>query len=321
MAANKKARTAGDEVPWEALEEGGQKAVSTWLDRGGSVDAQEQTGNSLLMIASKNGHLSVVQLLLKHKASLELQVRGCTALWQASAHGHEKVVNILLKHGASLGSECSEGCTELMIAASGGHPHVVSALLKAGAPLSPRGCAGLNALQLARRDDNAARFVPVSLDAKAECAREIQAYTMVKEAEEKEAGEEEEGDGAEEDDEEAAAAGAGAGDGSSEQEGRQFELWRNPELSINAMGEPFSAWTAQMCDGRWWAVYTKANRSGQRRMDKITSGKPKGYTEWHLVAERDLDDSSWDSDLDFNLLLSGGGMSATQARMATIDSK
>ena len=96
------------------------------------------------------------------------------------------------------------------------------------------------------------------------------------------------------------------------------ELWRNPELSINAYGEPLSAWAAQMRDGRWWAVHTKANRDGSsaRRMDKITAGKPKGYTERHLVAEKDLDADSWDLDFDYHLVLSGGGMSATQVSSA-----
>ena len=103
-------------------------------------------------------------------------------------------------------------------------------------------------------------------------------------------------------------------DENSEQKPRKFELWRNPELSINSMGEPLSAWAAQMIDGRWWAVYTKANRDGPVcRTGKITRGKPKGYTERHLVAEKDLDADSWDLDLDYNLVFSGpGGMSATQ---------
>jgi len=86
--------------------------------------------------------------------------------------------------------------------------------------------------------------------------------------------------------------------------GRRFEVWRNPTKSVDAMGEPFSAWTVELQrpPGWWSTVWTDP---GKGRQDGLTQSKPAGYTERHLVEEGDLSPEAWDGELDYHLVLSG----------------
>ncbi len=63
------------------------------------VHVQER--GSPLMIASQNGHLAIVELLVAAKAHVNAQnVRGTTALHIAVVTGKIEIVSILLKNGA-----------------------------------------------------------------------------------------------------------------------------------------------------------------------------------------------------------------------------
>ncbi len=66
-----------------------------------NVDAQDLSGNTILMLASYYGHLELVQLILSRGAAPNLQDKqGRTALQRARDLGHLEVVELLKKAGA-----------------------------------------------------------------------------------------------------------------------------------------------------------------------------------------------------------------------------
>ena len=90
-----------------------------------------------LVIASHNGHLNSVKILLRYGADIEARgtlkigdevSEGCTPLWGAAAAGHLAVVELLT----------STGSTPLRVAAHEGHLDIVRCLVHRGADVNAR---------------------------------------------------------------------------------------------------------------------------------------------------------------------------------------
>ena len=88
----------------EAVLEGDEITVKKLLESG-QANANEQnsiTGDSVLIVAAANGHLNIVNLLLRHGAKVNyFNLRNNTfALMEAAKKGHKKIVEILLSKGS-----------------------------------------------------------------------------------------------------------------------------------------------------------------------------------------------------------------------------
>ncbi|XP_063924815.1 uncharacterized protein LOC135138746 [Zophobas morio] len=98
----------------------------------------EFDGSTPLIIASREGHETVVECLVKCGAEINRADKyGWTPLYEASSQGHEKIVECLVKCGAEINSPNKNGQTPLYAASSQGHEKIVECLVKCGAKINP----------------------------------------------------------------------------------------------------------------------------------------------------------------------------------------
>jgi ankyrin repeat protein len=121
-----------------AAQLGNINLVINSLAQGADVDAVHNIGVTPLYIASQNGHLAVVELLLKKGADPEFKfpVNDMTPLCNSAYNGKAAVVQMLLDYGADIEAKIGSA-TVLHLAAQRGQREVVKLLLENGASLTP----------------------------------------------------------------------------------------------------------------------------------------------------------------------------------------
>lgn len=155
------------------------------LARGLDPDTVDASGNTLLILAARDGNAETVEALLKYRPRIGYRnLAGDSALMLAVLRGHAAVVDVLLAGGAPLNHDgwtplhyaAFEGRLEildrliaagaqidalapnksdaLMLAARNGHIAVVRRLLSRGVPLDRRNDAGFNAEEWAAANGN-----------------------------------------------------------------------------------------------------------------------------------------------------------------------
>ena len=113
---------------------GDTRDVAQMVQRGASVDSTDIEGNTLLMLAARDGHLDLVDFLIKQRAKLNARnSAGDTALRLAAFRGHLSVVQRLIAGGANVNMP---GWTPLAYAAYNGHTEIATVLVKAGADVN-----------------------------------------------------------------------------------------------------------------------------------------------------------------------------------------
>src|SRR6266566_5415229 len=117
-----------------ASQEGHVDAVHVLLDHGAHVNSQENVNWTPLHFASREGNLEVVQLLLEHEATLNARsVYKSSPVYLASESGHLEVVRLLGDHGADVQLRGSGGLTPFQAATGAKRHNVAQLLLKYGA--------------------------------------------------------------------------------------------------------------------------------------------------------------------------------------------
>jgi ankyrin repeat protein len=85
-----------------ATQEGHLGIVKVLLEHGVSIDnATTDDGTTPLFMAAQEGYLGIVMVLLEHGALIDTAVGGTTPLFIAAANGHLELV-MVIKHGASI---------------------------------------------------------------------------------------------------------------------------------------------------------------------------------------------------------------------------
>jgi uncharacterized protein len=116
---------------WLACYEGRLPVVTLLLQMGADPTIADHRGMSPLMIASAQGHLKVVRVLLSHptaKASITLRDdHGKTALWWSCCCGRGGVARALLERGADPTIANNDGTTPMAVAMEGPPHHRISA--------------------------------------------------------------------------------------------------------------------------------------------------------------------------------------------------
>ena len=95
------------------------------------VNAKE-AGVTPLHTAVVNGHVKLVELLLKNEADVNARRDndGATPLYAAAERKHVKLVRLLLENGANVDASRTDGNTPLYVAVREGHVEPVELLLK-----------------------------------------------------------------------------------------------------------------------------------------------------------------------------------------------
>ena len=117
-----------------ASQEGHVDAVHVLLDHGAHVNSLDYLNWIPLHFASRMGNLKVVELLLEHKAILNARSDfDSSPVYMASQFGHLEVVRLLGDHGADVHLRGDIDLTPFQVATRWGHHDVAELLLEYGA--------------------------------------------------------------------------------------------------------------------------------------------------------------------------------------------
>jgi hypothetical protein len=171
----------------QAMEQNDVATVMRLLQRGMDVNTSDRSGNTLLMLAARNGEETMLDYLLQNRANLSKRNKyGDTALmlaalagrltvveklvtagaevdppgisWTplsyAAFNGHVPVMRFLLDHQAAIDAQAANGATALMIASRNGHLEAVELLLARHADVRLLDRQGKTALEIAKAARN-----------------------------------------------------------------------------------------------------------------------------------------------------------------------
>ena len=140
--------TKGQHGLFEAQQKDSQKAAVALLESAAlDVNALNDKGESLLMMAALKGKVALCELLLKRGAKVNKE--GWTPLHYAAIGPEPQTVALMLARGAELEAESPNKNTALMMAVRFGPEASVDLLLAQGADLKRVNSGGWNAVELA----------------------------------------------------------------------------------------------------------------------------------------------------------------------------
>ncbi|CAN9399551.1 unnamed protein product [Alternaria alternata] len=120
-----------------------EDVIAPLLQRGSDLSRRDVYGQTPLLVAARKGRKAAAEQLLRHGSSIDERLdkgngaqTGFTALHLASENGHVPIVRLLLEAGAAINSQGENDHTPLSIAVFRGRTEVVQVLLDAGADMT-----------------------------------------------------------------------------------------------------------------------------------------------------------------------------------------
>ncbi|KAJ6094564.1 hypothetical protein N7467_002077 [Penicillium canescens] len=124
--------------------------VQLLIGKGADVNAQDSSDGSAIEAASAHGHIDIVQLLIGKGADVNPQDSSdCSAIEAASAHGHIDIVQLLIGKGADVNTQDSSGVSAIEAASAHGHIDIVQLLIGKGADVNTQDSSGVSAIEAA----------------------------------------------------------------------------------------------------------------------------------------------------------------------------
>ncbi|MGZ3744903.1 MAG: ankyrin repeat domain-containing protein [Pseudobdellovibrionaceae bacterium] len=109
--------------------EGNRMALAEYFRHGGSVNAKNHKGYSLLMLAAYNDHWSTCAWLLQKGADVNsIDISGNSVLMGTCFKGHVRIIKLLLSSGADPFMQNCYGMTALDLAKAFGRLEVIRVL-------------------------------------------------------------------------------------------------------------------------------------------------------------------------------------------------
>lgn len=117
-------------------------------DKATDVDISNKFGETPLMIASIEGNLPLVKILIQQR-NAQINHIGWTPLHYACARGRLEIAQYLITNGAIVDALSPGNTTPLMMAVQSGNEALVKLLLDKGADLQVRNSQGFSAIDIA----------------------------------------------------------------------------------------------------------------------------------------------------------------------------
>lgn len=113
-----------------AAQNGHLKIVELLLKHDAEIDWQDESGMTPLIAAVQNGYLDVVEYLVEHKANVNKQesIHGKTAIMFAAYNGYMDIVKYLLENGANVNIKSNSGTTASDFASENKHQDIANIL-------------------------------------------------------------------------------------------------------------------------------------------------------------------------------------------------
>ena len=116
---------------WHFVSKTGSVSVLNKLKSPAKIDTPNEEGCTPLMIASRNGHKNIVEVLINKRTDAnKVDKSGSTALHLAAEGGHIDIVERLTDATTNVAVKNNNGLTPLMIASKNGHDQIVQVLIQ-----------------------------------------------------------------------------------------------------------------------------------------------------------------------------------------------